>query len=108
MSEFNFSDIPDGKQPMTHEAQRKFYESIPPEKTDPVLTLLRKQITPQDQDLIRNRILEDPEDWYVKSHFFFGMAIRNLLREHGYGEDYWPIWNLDDIYVHLLEESVKR
>lgn len=39
-------------------------------------------------------------------HFGFGMAVRNLLRKEGFGEDYFGIENLDDVYVPLLEMAV--
>jgi hypothetical protein len=103
-----FSDIPNGKQPMSNNAQYVFYNSIPDSKKAPALEMLRKEITPEDQDKMRQEIALTPEDWYVPYHFWFGMAIRNLLREKGFGEKYWGIWNLDDIYVWLLEEAVRR
>ena len=105
MSEF--SNIPDGKNPMTHEAQREFYRSLPDEKKAPALQLLRDKIDLRGQEEMRIAIRKSPEDWYVMGHFYFGMSVRNFLREHGFGEDYWPIWNLDDIYVHLLEEAIR-
>ena len=57
-------------------------------------------------DQIRTAIAADPEHWVAPYHFFWGMAIRNALRQAGFGEDYWPIWNLDDIYVPLVERAV--
>jgi len=103
-----FSNIPDGKKPMNFSTQEVFYNNLPAEKKTPVVELLRREISEQDQEKIRAEIAADPENWISPYHFFFGMSIRNLLRQKGFGEDYWPIWNLDDIYVWLLEEAVRR
>lgn len=38
-------------------------------------------------------------------HFTWGMAVRNLLRDKGYGEKYFDVDNLDDYYVELIEKA---
>jgi hypothetical protein len=40
-------------------------------------------------------------------HFGFGMAVRNALRKAGFGEEYFGIHNLDDIYIDVIEEAVR-
>lgn len=104
---YGFNDIPDGKQPMSTDAQWVFYNELPASKKKPALDLLKEKITKEDQEKIRIEMAADSDNWYVPYHFRFGMDIRNILRSNGFGEEYWPIWNLDDIYVWLLEDAVK-
>lgn len=56
--------------------------------------------------LIQNAICNDPKDWWVGYHFHWGMAVRNLLRKHGYGEDQLKVTTLDDHYVSIVEEAL--
>lgn len=36
-------------------------------------------------------------------HFGFGMGVRNLLRQGGFGDEYWV---MDDVYIPLLTRAV--
>lgn len=47
---------------------------------------------------------EEPSSWMSPFHFTAGMAIRNLLRDAGFGEKEMGVTNLDNIYVELVEE----
>ena len=77
------------------------------EKIVPAVTYLRESvILPSDVDTIHAAIVANPEAWWAPYHFYAGMAIRNRLRNGGFGEEYWPIWNLDDIWVPLVELAV--
>lgn len=76
------------------------------EKITPAVLYLRSKMAPEDVETLREMIRRDPWNWCVEHHFNMGMHTRNLLRHGGFGEDYWPIWNLDDIYVPLLERAV--
>ena len=49
----------------------------------------------------------DPDAWITLVHFFWGMAVRNLLRRNGFGEEYFGVPNLDDICTSLIEEALK-
>jgi len=94
------------------ETMRQFHERIigqyPAEKIEPAVTYLREKVIKlSDFAKIREAIDADPDNWVAPYHFFFGMAVRNALRDGGFGEDYFPIWNLDDIYVPLIERAVK-
>jgi hypothetical protein len=40
-------------------------------------------------------------------HFGFGMTVRNALRRAGFGEEYFGVHNLDDIYIDVIEEAVR-
>ena len=98
----------DPTQPMTFEQQREYYISLPAEKKAPAVALLREKISDADKQKIRDAIEKDGRGWITPHHFWFGMAIRNILRDEGFGEGYWPIWNMDDIYVYLIEEAVQE
>jgi hypothetical protein len=44
--------------------------------------------------------------WMAKYHIYWGTWFRNWLRNQGWGEEYWPVHNLDCIYMQLLEEAL--
>lgn len=56
---------------------------------------------------IREAIKNDPENWIGPYHMYWGMNVRNALRDAGMGEKFFPVHNLDDIY-HLLVEDAAR
>lgn len=93
------------------ETMRQFHARIigqyPADKVEKAVAFLREQWknAPMLEEL-RKAIATDPENWASPVHMFWGMAVRNELRHGGFGEDYWPIWNLDDIYVPLVERAV--
>ena len=80
------------------------YKVLTPELKAPALEMLRQELA-SVKDQIRAAYTAAPTDWYVAYHFGWGIAVRNLLREKGFGEDYFKIHNLDDIYVPLVEEA---
>jgi hypothetical protein len=59
----------------------------------------------QNKNYIAAAIKHDPEEWWVTYHFFWGMGVRNLLREGGFTDDVMG-GNLDDFYVGLVEEAL--
>lgn len=71
------------------------------------VALLRAEIWPSDQEQIRVSIVANPESWSTPYHFWWGMSIRNVLRDRGFGERDFKIRNLDNIYVALVEDAVK-
>ncbi len=83
------------------------YAALSEELKLPALRMLRA-----DQEGERAQILAsiaaDPEGWYGPYHFSRGMGIRNLLRQRGFGEEYFGVHNLDDIYIPLVTESLIR
>jgi hypothetical protein len=99
---------PIGMAPMSKVGARKFYDALAAEKKDPAIVLLSSKIRPNDRVKMRQLMSVDPNHWYLDQHFGGGMFVRNLLRQHGFGEKYWPIWNLDDIYVFLLEDAISK
>lgn len=72
----------------------------------PALAMLKISLEPVLTD-IRLAYNKSPKDWTVGYHFGWGMAVRNLLREKGFGEDYFKVHNLDDIYAPLVEEALQ-
>jgi len=90
----------------TEDENMKFYTSLDPDTKAPALAALRESTTPVDLDLIREKFAADPDGWYVPYHFWWGMGVRNFLREKGFGEEYFKVDNLDDIYIYLVEEAL--
>ena len=70
--------------------------------------LLRAEIPASEQQQIRDSIAANPESWSTPYHFWWGMSIRNVLRDRGFGERDFAIRNLDNIYVKLVEEAVEH
>lgn len=81
------------------------YAALTSEVKTPALEMLRKELA-SVADQIRAAFVAAPTDWYIGYHFGWGMAVRNLLRREGFGEDYFKVHNLDDIYVPLIEEAL--
>lgn len=72
------------------------------------VAFLRRELTQDVQAQIRQLIASKSSDWPAGYHMFWGMGIRNLLREHGYGEQEFGIANLDNVYVPLIEAAVEN
>ena len=85
---------------------QQMYADLTPEVKAPALAMLAEELKPAVPE-IQKAYAADPEGWYVGYHFGWGMAVRNLLREKGFGEEYFGVHNLDDIYVALVEEALK-
>ena len=90
----------------THEECLAMYAALPAELKAPALAFLRTTLTPA-QDQIRVAMQSDPATWWAKYHFGWGMATRNALRRAGFGEEYFGVHNLDDIYIELVEEALR-
>lgn len=54
---------------------------------------------------VRRQWRDDPRGWWAPHHFRGGMALRNRLRDAGYGERELGVTNLDNVYVQLIEEA---
>jgi hypothetical protein len=81
--------------------------TISDKKRCDAVDFLKKTFTNETKQKIRKAIVADPDDWAIPYHCGWGMAVRNCLRDGGFGEEYFGIDNLDDIYVGLIEEAVK-
>ena len=88
---------------------KKIYDKLDPQLKEKAVNFLNKTFSEFEKNTFREWIKKDPEDWFAKSrwHFEEGMKIRNLLRENRFGEKYFCIQNLDDIYVELIEDAIK-
>lgn len=89
----------------TAEECAAFYSSLSEQIKAPALAALQEETKNYAAD-IREKFKADPENWYVEHHFWWGMGIRNFLREKGFGEEYFGSHNLDDIYIYLVEEAL--
>jgi hypothetical protein len=84
----------------------QMYQGLSPELKSPALAMLREELSSVHVE-IKMAYDADPSGWYVGYHFGWGMSVRNLLRRKGFGEDYFKVHNLDDIYVLLVEDALK-
>lgn len=82
------------------------YDTISDELKNPAIEMLAKELAHSCEE-IKESIKNDPKNWITPYHFGWGMSIRNLLRDKGFGEDYFKVDNLDNIYVQLVEEAMK-
>jgi hypothetical protein len=82
------------------------YDKLSPELKAPALTMLAVELEPAAAE-IREEYAKHPADWWAPHHLLWGMSVRNLLRDKGFGESYFGVSNLDDIYVALVEEALK-
>lgn len=93
-----------------HETLSQFHARIlaqyPETQIAPAVACLRAIMSPNDVSLMQTLRAENPDGWFARFHFSYGMQVRNYLRDKGFGEDYWPIWNLDDIYLPLIERAI--
>lgn len=86
--------------------EEQVWKDIPEEKKKLAIDFLQKELSGIKED-IKKEIEKDPKNWIAPFHFYWGMGIRNILRENDLGEKFFGIENLDYIYVQLIEEAVK-
>lgn len=74
----------------------------------PAIEMLRRELGDEFAQWYKKRRQAHGDEWWLPErwHFLGGMAIRNLLRERGFGELYFGIENLDDIYIGLVEAAM--
>ncbi len=85
---------------------KELYQSLKESKKLSALSFLAIYVT--DKKIIKAVIERDPTYWWTLYHFHWGMAVRNALREVDYGEEYFGIGNLDDIYIELVEDMINE
>lgn len=73
----------------------------------PAVRFLREWLSPMVRFQIRELVDKQSRDWPVAYHSFWGMGVRNALRDRGFGEDALGVLNLDNVYVELVEEAVR-
>ena len=90
----------------TKEECEQMYADLSTELKAPALVMLATELAPALKEILP-AYKADPKQWAAPHHFFWGMNVRNLLRDKGFGEEYFAVHNLDDIYVPLVEEALK-
>ena len=86
--------------------ERKWAELSEEVKTKAV-DFLRTAFPEETKEEIRPLIANNPDHWCSAHHFFWGMSVRNMLRDAGLKDDLLPSGNWDDYYVKAIEEAVK-
>lgn len=83
------------------------YYSLPPEKRKVAEEGLRKTLGPENLIWVLDKLTDKGTVMDGYFHFSGGMAVRNILRENGHGEEFFEIDNLDDYYEGLLEKAAQ-
>jgi hypothetical protein len=79
---------------------------LPAGKRAAAIAFLKERLPQVTKEEIRQMMSEDSQTWWTPHHLWWGMSIRNLLREHGFGEKELGVSNLGDVYIGLLEAAV--
>lgn len=85
--------------------KEKFLE-IPEDVRERGADVLRDILDEQTRELIFEEWRRERDDWCVPYHFYWGMAIRNALRDAGLFDDRLPDKNWDDYYIPLVEYAI--
>lgn len=80
---------------------------LDPAMRDRAVAYLRHKLGPVATQ-VRALMAADPQEWWSPLHFDWMMAVRNALREEGFGEKQLGIDNLDDYAVGLVELAVEE
>jgi hypothetical protein len=78
---------------------------VDPSERRKAIQYLIKNISAETWVDVQNEMKEKGSNWGVFHHHGFGMGVRNLLREGGFN---WGPIDLDDIWVELIEEAIKK
>jgi hypothetical protein len=95
---------------ISEEIVEPFRPEIPREGArEAAVSLLAQRISPSDKAAILSEIASlGIEDWKVGAHFGAGMAVRNTLRGAGFSERTFGVSDLDEIWLELFLEALKR
>lgn len=92
-----------------YEFHQNKFTSLPANLRERMIARVKEVLHEEDLPKIRQAIASNPLSWWAPYHFFFGMAIRNALREAKLGEHEFPfLQNLDDHWVSIVEAAVKE
>ena len=84
--------------------QNEKLKEMPEEVRNQAVEFLKTLFDQETVKEITEAYKEDPEEWWVGHHFFWGMAVRNALRtKAGLSDDLLPDKNWDDYYVPCVE-----
>lgn len=78
-------------------------EGLSPEIKEKAIKHLKKIITLETAEQIKDDYLKDSDTWWAKEHFGWGMRIRNFLRDNVCLDIVLPSQNWDDYYIPLIE-----
>ena len=90
----------------TEEETWRGYQEIPDAVKVPATRMLTQELSEVLPE-VRLSIYVDPDHWNVPYHLWWGMSVRNLLRDKGFSEDYFGVDNLDCIYKYLVEDAAR-
>lgn len=96
---------------MSTEKQDKDWEEVDFYVKGQAVLHLKKYLDEEVKEQIRAEMKDDPENWWIKYHYGWGMWVRNFLRlesEANLPDYLWPSGNIDDYYVKVVEEAVSR
>lgn len=103
----------DDMRDMMHDAMQEAADDLNVATASPLwaeaVTMLRHElatVAPSIRAAIRDA--SPVYGWVAPYHMGWGMSIRNLLRNRGFGEKAFGIHNLDNIYAELVEEAVQE
>lgn len=85
--------------------KEKFLE-IPATLREEAATFLAVHLDQLTKDLIIEAWQREGSKWCTPFHMFWGMSIRNNLRNAGWTDDQLPDGNWDDYYVSLIEYAL--
>lgn len=90
------------------------WEKLDPSIKQRAIAILRRELGPEVLDDLAKRLLVRGPDWYISHHMGWGMAVRNLLRQHGIRDEELPPGtagpegNWDDYYGAAVNAAVKE
>lgn len=79
------------------------YAEIPPDVLERSMVIFDKHLSPADKPKLILAYNADPIYWIAPFHFYWGMSVRNLLRQNGLNDDLLPSGNWDDYYTQCVE-----
>ncbi len=92
----------------TEEECKQMYSEIPQEQKDAAIKAFRESEYALSFPEIRKAIASYTNYWWASYHSFWGMGVRNFFRQHGFGEGFFGVHNMDCIYVPLVEAAVEE
>lgn len=69
---------------------------------------LRNDLPADEKATIRRLINKDPATWWAPYYHGWGTAVRNRLREAGFGEREFRITSLESVFMELIKEAVRE
>lgn len=78
-------------------------KELDPEIIRQAVEVLRQEIPSDVMMEIHTQRKEHGPDWYLPYHFYWGMHVRNTLRDHGLIDKYLPDNNWDDYTCGVIE-----